>query len=64
MSNKKSDAGENVRQHVHKVLAQIKALKEQQRTNENQTSPGMDSVVEVERKEDPSSSVGDVEGPS
>ncbi len=47
-----------------RCFAHLKALKEQQRTNEKPTSPGMDSAVEVERKEDPSSSVGDVEGPS
>ena len=53
MSNEKSDAGENVRQHVRKMLAQIRALKEQQREK-----PGPDIAVEIDREEDPSTNSG------
>ena len=53
MSNEKSDAGEIVRQHVRKMLAQIRTLKEQQ-----QEKPGPDIAVEIDREEDPSSSSG------
>ncbi len=59
MSNEKSDAGENVRQHVRKVMAQLRALKEQQREK-----PGPDIAVEIDREEDPSSSVSGGEGPT
>ena len=52
MSNEKSDAGE-IRQHVRKMLAQIRTLKEQQ-----QEKPGPDIAVEIDREEDPSTSSG------
>ena len=51
MSNEKNDAGENVRQHVRKML--LRALKEQQREK-----PGPDIAVEIDREEDPSCSSG------
>ncbi len=54
-------AGENVRQHVHKILAQLGALKEQQRQNPGPAGP--DIAVEVDREEEPSSSVNSGEGP-
>jgi Arc/MetJ-type ribon-helix-helix transcriptional regulator len=59
MSNEKSDASENVRQHVRKMLVQLRALKEQQRDE-----PGPDIAVEIDRKENPSSSVSGGEGPA
>jgi hypothetical protein len=62
MSNEMSDAGENVRQHVRKILAQLRALKEQQREQPNPLGPNI--AVEIDREEDPSSSVGGVESPT
>jgi hypothetical protein len=62
MSNEMNDAGENVRQHVHKMLAQLRALKEQQ--PENRSPLGRDIAVEIDREEDPSSSVSGGESPA
>jgi hypothetical protein len=63
MSNEESgDARENVRQHVLKVLAQLRALKEQQREKPNGLAP--DISVEIDREEDTSSSVSGGEGPA
>jgi hypothetical protein len=56
MSNETS---ENVRQHVRKMLAQLRALKEQQREK-----PGPDVAVEIDREEDPPSSVNGGESPT
>jgi hypothetical protein len=62
MSNETSDAGENVRQHVRKVMAQLRALKEQQREKPNPSGP--DIAVEIDREENPSSSISGGEGPT
>ena len=52
---------ENVRQHVRKILAQLRALKEQQRENPDHLRP--DIAVEIDREEDPPSRVNGGEGP-
>ena len=62
MSNEMKDAGENVRQHVRKMLAQLRDLREQQR--EKPSPSGPDIAVEIDREEDPSSSVSGGEGPT
>jgi hypothetical protein len=62
MSNEMSDAGEIVRQHVHKILAQLRTLKEKQREQPNALGP--DSAVEIDREEDLSSSVSGGESPT
>jgi hypothetical protein len=59
MSNEKSDAGENIPQHVRKVMARLRALKEQQREKR-----GPDIAVEIDREVDPSSSVDGGESPT
>jgi hypothetical protein len=61
MSNSTRDAEENIRQHVHKVLAQLRALKEQSRGKLDPVKP--DIAVEIDREEDPPSSVNGGEGP-
>ena len=50
MSKELNDAGENLRQHVRKVLARLRALKERQR--EKSISLGPDITVEIDREED------------
>ena len=62
MAHEYGDARENVRQHLRKVLAQLSALKEQQREKPNPLGP--DSTVEIDREEDTSSSVSGGEGPT
>ena len=62
MSNEKSDADENVRQHLHKRLAQLSDLKEQQREQPNPSRP--DIAVEIDREEDPSSTISGGEDPT
>ena len=62
MSDEMSDAVENVRRHVHKILAQLRALKQQQREQPSPSRP--DIAVEIDGEEDLSSSVGSGEGPS
>ena len=62
MSNETGDAGEKVRQHVRKMMAQLRALKEQQREKSNPLGP--DIAVEIDREEDLSSSVSGGEGPT
>jgi len=61
MSNEMSDAGEDVRQHVHKILAQLRALKEQQPENPNPFRP--DIALEIDREEDTPTSGHGGEGP-
>jgi hypothetical protein len=62
MSDEMKDAGENVRQHVHKILAQLRDLREQQREKPNPSGP--DIAVEIDREENPSSSISGGEGPT
>ena len=61
MPNEMSDAAEHIRQHVHKVLAQLRALKEQSRGKLDPVKP--DIAVEIDREEDTPSSVNGGEGP-
>ena len=58
---------DSIRQHVRKVLAQIRALRDQQRAQEKVRQTGsMDSTVEVEvdREDDPSNGIGGVQRPA
>ena len=61
MSNEMSEAGEHVRQHVRKILAQLRALKEQQREDPSPLGPGI--AVEIDREEDPPTSADGGESP-
>jgi hypothetical protein len=54
---------ERVRQHVTKVLAQLRALKERQRAQEN-LDPGSDNAVEIDREKNSARSIGGGDGPS
>jgi hypothetical protein len=56
--------GERVRQHVLKVLAQLRALKDQQCAREQPERESDARLVEVDREEDTPRSVGGLEGPS
>jgi hypothetical protein len=58
-----TDDGERVRQHVRKVLAQLRALKERQRVREKH-DPGSNDAGEFDHEEDTSGSIGGGEGPS
>jgi hypothetical protein len=58
-----TDDSERVRQHVMKVLAQLRALKERQRAREKH-DPGLGGAGEIDREEDTSGSIGGGEGPS
>ena len=65
MASKDQDGTDSIRQHVRKVLAQIRALRDQQRAQEKVRQTGsMDSTVEVEREENPSSDIGNVQRPA
>jgi hypothetical protein len=63
MSNETGDVGENVRQHVLKILAQLRDLKGNQRKQPNPSGPP-DIAVEIDREEDLPSSVRGGEGPT
>jgi hypothetical protein len=56
MSNETSEAGENVRQHLRRLLAQLRTLKEQQAGDPNSSKP--DIAIEIDRDEGSSESVG------
>ena len=58
-----TDDGERVRQHLRKVLAQLRALKERQRAREK-PAPGSNGAGKIDREEDTSGSIGGGEGPS
>ena len=62
MAHENGDARENVRQHVRKVIAQLRALKKHKREQPNPSGP--DIAVESDGEEDPSSSVSSGEGPT
>ena len=65
MASKDQDGTDSIRQHVRKVLAQIRALRDQQRAQEKVRQTGsMDSTVEVEREENPSGDIGNVQRPA
>lgn len=65
MSGSDSDSGKRVRQHVWKVFAQLKALKDRQRVQHTPGPTGsMVRDVEVEGEEDTPGGVGDVKPPS
>lgn len=55
--------GERVRQHVTKVLAQLRALKERQRAGEIRSS-NLEGAVEIDREKDIAHSIAGGEGPS
>ena len=57
------DNGERVRQHVRKVLAQLRALQDQQGT-QTPDPPALNEIVEVEREENGSAMVGGDKTPS
>jgi hypothetical protein len=57
-----SDAEEHIRQHVRKILAQLRALKEQQRDKPDPFRP--DITVEIDREEDTPRSVNGGESPT
>jgi hypothetical protein len=59
------DAGERIREHVRRIFAQLRTLREQQRHKNPNPADRIDKSVEVDRENDASSGdAGNLKRPS